>query len=75
MLALGAECGYICEPTTKFRHELILSITDHMVHRRGLNVYQSAAYSIPCFPRQAAIDFFGLANRTVGTQACRENNF
>ena len=23
MLALASECGYVCEPTTKYRHELI----------------------------------------------------
>jgi hypothetical protein len=69
MLALAAECGYVCEPTTKHRHQFILSITSHMVHRRGLNVYQAATYPI-LFPRQAAIDIFGSENKTVSTLAC-----
>ena len=50
MLQLAAECGYVCEPTTKYRHELGLAITSKLVHRRGLDVYHSRQHSaLLCF--------------------------
>ena len=70
MLSLAEECGYVCEPTTKFRHEFILSITSRMVHRQGKNIYQAAAFPVPLFPRQAAIDMFGMTNVTTQTSSC-----
>lgn len=70
MMALATECGYICEPTTKYRHEFILAITSRLVHRIGLDVFQSAAFSLPMFPRQSAIHIFGDEHMTVESPHC-----
>ena len=70
MLQLAAECGYVCEPTTKYRHELGLAITSKLVHRRGLDVYQSAAFSIALFSLKAGRDMFGEANLTTDSPQC-----
>ena len=70
MLLLASECGYVCEPTTKYRHEFILSLASHLVHRRALAVFQSAAYSLTMFPRQAAIDMLGRKHLTMETKEC-----
>ena len=70
MMALATECGYICEPTTKYRHEFILAITSRLVHRIGIDVFQSAAFSLPMFPRQSAMHIFGDEHMTVESPQC-----
>lgn len=59
MLALAEECGFICEPITKYRHELIMSVASRLVHRRGTNVFQAAAYHLTLFSMKAALKIFG----------------
>ena len=70
MMALAEEMGYVCEPQTKYRHEFIQSVNSHLIHREGKNVYQSAAFNLPLFARQAALSTFGLANITTNTSSC-----
>ena len=49
MLALAAETGFVCEPVTKFRQEFLKAVTNHLVHREGMNVYQSPPSTSRCF--------------------------
>ena len=70
MKTLAVECGFVCEPVTKYRHEFARAITARLAHRRGKDVYQSAAFSIPLFSMQAGVDLFGLANLTKNTDRC-----
>jgi hypothetical protein len=69
MLALAEECGYVCEPYTMHRHEMILAILSRLVHREGTNVYQSVAFNLS-FPMQAARNIFGRACLTTETSSC-----
>jgi hypothetical protein len=62
MRKLAAETGFVCEPITKFRQEFLTAINSHLVHRVGKNVYQSPAFTIPMFSREAALNIFGEAN-------------
>ena len=62
MMKLAAETGFVCEPVTKFRQEFLTAINSHLVHRSGKNVYQSPAFTIPMFSREAALNIFGEAN-------------
>ena len=70
MLVLAAEMGFVCEPVTKFRQEFLTAINSHLVHREGMNVYQSPAFNIPMFSRAAALtNMFGEANMTSNTES------
>ena len=60
---------YVCEPVTKYRHEFILAINSHLVDRQGKNVYQLAAFSLPLFSRQDAMDTFGKPNLVTSLDA------
>ena len=62
MMELAAETGFVCEPVTKYRQEFLTAISSHLIHRSGKNVYQSPAFSIPMFSREAALNNFGEAN-------------
>lgn len=70
MVALAKECGFVCEALSKYRHEFLLAISGHLVHRSGANIYQSAGFSIPLFPMTAAKEIFGEANVQTETASC-----
>lgn len=70
MLALAEECGFICESITKYRHELIMSVASRLVHRRGTNVFQAAAYHLTLFSMKAALKIFGRGCLETETSTC-----
>ena len=65
MMELAAETGFVCEPVTKYRQEFLTAISSHLIHRSGKNVYQSPAFSIPMFSREAALNIFGTRCRAI----------
>ena len=65
MLALAEECGFSCEAHTTYHTELAAKIACHLVHRSGMDVYQSVSFVIPLFSRAAALNTFGIATGSV----------
>ena len=56
--ALAMQLGYSVQPIKTWEMELAARISQHMVNREGAFVYQSAAFTIPCFPRETAMRLF-----------------
>ena len=56
--ALAMQLGYSVQPIKTWEVELAARISQHMVNREGAFVYQSAAFTIPCFPRETAMRLF-----------------
>ena len=71
MMDLAEECGFACEALTAFYAEMGSRIGTRLVHRCGMNVYQSVEFSLPFFPKQAALNVFGIA--TCNLTEDREN--
>ena len=46
MLALAEECGYVCEPYTMHRHEMILAILSRLVHRASASTLERKVLTI-----------------------------
>ena len=58
LVALAKELGYALSPLETMRKELSVSISTRLVTRVGIDVYQTAAYNIPMFSREAALQIF-----------------
>jgi hypothetical protein len=62
MRALAMELGFVVTPIDRWRAELALSMASRLKAREGVDVYQSAAYSIAGFPRDAALSILPEAS-------------
>ena len=64
LTTLAASLGFVCMPNTFYRQQFLHALVIRLVHRVGKNVYQAPAFSMPLFPRSAALMLFGAANQT-----------
>ena len=64
LFTLARELGYALSPLDTLRRELSFSISTRLVTRLGIDVYQTAAYNLPLFPREAALQIFPDALKT-----------
>ena len=64
LFTLARELGYALSPLDALRRELSFSISTRLVTRLGIDVYQTAAYNLPLFPREAALQIFPDALKT-----------
>lgn len=64
MMEIAKESGFICQAQTEYAAELATSIASRLVHRSGMSVYQSVAFTIQLFARDAALEIFGATGRT-----------
>ena len=55
MRSLALELGFSTSPMARWQAELGLSIATRLKNRDGQHIYQSVAYSIPGFPRDATL--------------------
>ena len=69
LVSLAKELGFAVSPLETMRKELSLSISTRLVTRVGIDVYQTVAYNLPMFPRQAAIEIFPAALVTLDTDS------
>jgi hypothetical protein len=69
LFALAKLFGYALSPLQALRKELSHSISTRLVTRVGIDVYQAAAYSLPMFPREAAIEIVPEGLKTLDTPA------
>lgn len=53
LLSLATELGYLLQKSSVLESELAHAIVTRMTNRIGGNVYQSAAFSLPAFPKAA----------------------
>ena len=67
LFALAKELGYALSPLSSLRQEVSASISTRLVTRLGVDVYQTAAYNLPSFPREAATEIFPDALMTTDT--------
>jgi hypothetical protein len=70
MLSLAEECGFACTALTEFKTALASAIFKSLVHRQGMSVYQSVAFSIPLFSRGAALAIIGSSGLEKETSIC-----
>ena len=61
LTTLAASLGFVCMPNTFYRQQFLHALVIRLVHRVGKNVYQAPAFSMPLFPRSAALMLFGSA--------------
>ena len=67
LTTLAASLGFVCMPNTFYRQQFLHALVIRLVHRVGKNVYQAPAFSMPLFPRSAALMLLGSANQTCCT--------
>ena len=58
LIALLESLGYDCTPRQRWVKELAISVATRMRSRVGADVFQTLAYSLSGFPKQAAIALF-----------------
>uniref|UniRef100_A0A7S4BSU0 Uncharacterized protein n=1 Tax=Chrysotila carterae TaxID=13221 RepID=A0A7S4BSU0_CHRCT len=61
---LAAKLGFVVQPVQSFKRLFVKSVTNRLKMREGSFVYQSAAYHLPNFPREAATSLFPLHRLT-----------
>lgn len=69
LIALAKEFKVVLSSLETCRMELSHSISTRLVTRVGIDVYQSAAYHVPMFPREAALQIFPDRCKTVDSVA------
>ena len=58
MMAYGRKLGMVLASVSSLEIALAMGMTRRMRPRSAMQVYQSVAFSLPNFPRQAALDIF-----------------
>ena len=69
LITLAKELGYVVQKLNSLGEELARAISTKLVNRIGASVYQSAAFSLPVFPLQAAQELLAPACITTRTNA------